>query len=56
MDRDVVDEVLKSTMNRDTALDYLCSLEEEFLARADRDAESELNESFIEAEAYYNNL
>jgi hypothetical protein len=39
-------------MNRDTALDYLCSLEEEFLARADREAESELKESFIEAEDY----
>jgi len=43
-------------MNRDTALDYLCSLEEEFLARADREAESELNESFKEEEAYYDDI
>jgi hypothetical protein len=39
-------------MDKEIALDYLCSLEEEFLARAEREAESELKESFIEAESY----
>jgi hypothetical protein len=31
-------------MDKEIALDYLCSLEEEFIARADREVESGLNE------------
>jgi len=37
--------VLREAGNRDTALDYLCQLEEAFITRADREADSELNES-----------
>jgi hypothetical protein len=36
--------VLREAGNRDTALDYLCQLEEAFILRADREAESEIND------------
>ena len=37
-------------MDKEIALDYLCSLEEEFIARADREVESGLNEQDIDEE------
>ena len=40
--------MLRTMQNMDSALEYLCTLEEEFLNKVNREAESELNESIIE--------
>ena len=42
--------VLKSKMDKELALDYLSSLEQEIFDRADREAESGLNENDEEEE------